>query len=532
MIILNNKYYIIMSTIMSTIMSNIMTLGYLINISCYKLYSFCIYIKYFFYFNLFLSSLSLTLVSYKITGKNNHKLAYCLYYSIRINGCMLIKFVQWIATNFNSLSIYNDSYIIELFSQFYENCSIHNLNYTKKIFKQEFGYEFDDIFIIDHSFSVKSGSIAQVYKASFKLNDSSSNLLNNNNNNNNNNYNTQAFTDKIAIKVVHPEVEYQMVFPILLFKLYKFMVTNIGFLKKYNTPFNFDSFFDNLKCQIDMKNEIKNMNYFYNYYSDNPFIVIPKPIISSKNCLIMEYVDGTPLEKMDISEFEKQKIFTLLCLFVKDNYMFLDYYHSDLHDSNWKVCLYNNFYQLVIYDFGYIIKKQTDELYKNLSYYIDNDMYLETGKLLYPFLKNSTISKENFSNLYFNYITNNIVLNTDVEKFKLTYKFCYDNNYILDNYLLELFVSLILLAEKMEYYFSSKNNMTDPTVKYNCILQKNIHFYNFCEKYEIFNNVMDYIKNYYIDNPVINSKYRCSNLMLDKISYSGSGSEDEIGIDI
>ena len=46
---------------------------------------------------------------------------------------------------------------------------------------------------------------------------------------------------------------------------------------------------------------------------------------------------------------------------------------------------------------------------------------------------------------------------------------------ILDNYLLELFVSLILLAEKMDYYLSSKNNVTDPKAKYNCILQKNIY---------------------------------------------------------
>jgi hypothetical protein len=55
--------------------------------------------------------------------------------------------------------------IIKLFSKYYENCSIHNLKYTKNLFFEEFGYVFDDVFTLDETFSVKSGSIAQVYKA-------------------------------------------------------------------------------------------------------------------------------------------------------------------------------------------------------------------------------------------------------------------------------------------------------------------------------------------------------------------------------
>ena len=335
--------------------------------------------KYFIFFNIFLIIGFLNIIFYKITGNYSNNLLIVLYNLINLNGCILIKFVQWILSHYKILDNENST-VIDLFSKFYENCSIHSLNYTKKIFRQEFGYEFDDIIEVDNSFSVKSGSIAQVYKANFKLNDLSSNLLNNNYNNNynNNNYNTQAFTDKIAVKIVHPEVEYQMIFPILFFKLYKFMVSNIGFLKRYNTPFNFDSFFDNLKCQIDMKNEYKNMHYYYNYYSDNQFIVIPKPIISSKNFLIMEYVDGTPFEKMDLSELKNYELITIFNIFTKNNYMFLDFIHADLHDLNWKIKRKNQDndivddidYQFVIYDFGYVLENNIKITFQKLTFYI------------------------------------------------------------------------------------------------------------------------------------------------------------------
>ena len=49
--------------------------------------------------------------------------------------------------------------------------------------------------------------------------------------------------NEIAIKVVHPELKYQIIFPTIFIKFYKFLVNNIFFLKKYNIIFNFDTFF-------------------------------------------------------------------------------------------------------------------------------------------------------------------------------------------------------------------------------------------------------------------------------------------------
>ena len=181
------------------------------NLSCkFNCYTFCfinyfidffIYLKYFVYFNLFLSSLTSNLIYYKITNNINTGLIKSLYYSINLNGCVLIKFVQWVIINIELLEDDSNHYILNMFKKFYENCSIHNLNYTKKMFYKEFGYKFDEILIIEQDFSVKSGSIAQVYKVKLNTNNIGNefNFLQNELNNSISN------EKRYALKVVHPE---------------------------------------------------------------------------------------------------------------------------------------------------------------------------------------------------------------------------------------------------------------------------------------------------------------------------------------
>ena len=188
-----------------------------------------------------------------------------MYFSIKLNGCVLIKFVQWINNNSEMLNIKNN--YIKLFNNFYENNTIHSLNYTKKMFKNDFNYDFDEMIELDEKYKVKSGSIAQVYKGKFKKN---------------NTFNNDFYNSNIAIKVIHPELKYQMFFTTNFIYFYKYIVNNIRFLNKYDTIFNFESFFENLKLQMNMTNEYKNMNYFYDYYYNNEYIVIPYPLHFSK----------------------------------------------------------------------------------------------------------------------------------------------------------------------------------------------------------------------------------------------------------
>ena len=488
----------------------------------YKLncYTFCfinyfidffIYLKYFVYFNLFIYSLTSNFIYYKITNNINAGLIKSLYYTINLNGCVLIKFVQWVIINIELLEDHANHNILNMFKKFYENCSIHNLNYTKKMFYKEFGYKFDELFIIDEKFSVKSGSIAQVYK--IKLN---TNIVKNEFNFLQNEFNIAINNEKsYALKVVHPEVYYQLFFPITFINIYKFFVSNISFLKNFDTIFNFDSFFSNLKLQLNMNNEYKNMQYFYKTYIHNPYIVIPEPIVSNDKCLLMEYVDGEFMHDLQATDFEKQKICALLNLFYKDCFFFNDYFHSDLHDSNWKVKKYKDFYQLIIYDFGYIIKNDIQELCKKTILNFDLNNLQGIGESIYESSinnKNININKETIVNNYKNFMIKTVPYSDDW--LIKSYQFCYKNKLILKPAFLELFISNILLKK---YFYKYLFKKTCDAYDTNFLISINLMYINVCKKYNIFKKIQNYTEFIYLNNQTLLNSYVYEDKYLENI---------------
>jgi len=490
--------------------------------------------KYFTYFNIFLNAIFLNYIYYIFMGVTNDKLILLLNYSINLNGCIIIKLVQWL--NNHITLIKNDenknSAITKLFSNYYENCSVHNLKYSKNLFFEEFGYLFDDMFIIDETYPIKSGSVAQVYKAYFKNN--AINTINNDFNINDFNIN-----DPIAIKVVHPEIAYQMLFPIYFINIYKFFVTNFTFFKKYDTIINYDSFFFNLRNQINMTNEYKNNEYFYNKYINNHIIVIPRPLIQSKNFLIMEYIEGEFLEKTNISSYKKQILMSFLSIFIKDTYMFGKYIHCDLHDANWKVLKVRDdetsnsnatnddsfTYKIIIYDFGYVIENKLNEHIKNFIYYLDINNIYEVGKILFEHIENLKMEdtnsleflhyKEDFIGKFKDF-TESCYPYTD-SNILACYNFCHNYEYKLKNNLLDIFVSIMLLNKYFKtYLYSDSNNDKNITFNektyYSSVYNINLFYVSICEKYDIFHNVKDFL----------NAKYINNTFFIEKINYSNS----------
>ena len=456
---------------------------------------FILYTKYFVYFNYFLFVLYINLSVYYLTSNLNNK--YCilaLYHSINLNGCVLIKIVQWVISNLELLNITEYYYINNLLSKFYENCNIHNLNYTKKLYKQEFDNEIDKIIEFDNTVDIKSGSIAQVYKGKFIANNK-----------------------EIALKIVHPEVKYQMYFPIKFLEFHKFIINKFTFLKKYDTIFRFDSFLKNVILQVNMNNEYKNMLYFYNKYKNNSYIIIPKPIYSSKNILIMDYIKAYNFEKIDIPELDKQKIIVLLNLFVKHNFLFMNYFHSDLHISNWKVRKYKDFYQLVIYDFGYVLKNNVQDIYKNFMYYTDVNNTIGIANLIYQHINDINISKDKFIN-DFTSIFYNISLFSD-DFFTTIYKYCYKNNFILKDIIFEIFITIMIFRKNVIKYmkFNVLYDDIQSNTHINTVLELYIYYSNFCKKYDIFHELCEFIKDTYIQNDYIIKKYWYVNNNFDKI---------------
>lgn len=470
-----------------------------------------IYIKYYYHFHKLLFTLFTSQLYINIFNKPNSTLNTILYRDIQNNGCVIIKFIQWLYTrnkNFNNkYTSLNDSQsnfddiFNNIFNNIYENCKLHQLEYSKQLFQKEFSANFDDIIELDPEYKIKSGSIAQVYKARLK--------------------NTQQ---EVAIKITHPELYEQLLFPYIYYKIYDKITTNISFFKNYKIPFELSDFFDSFLNQTDMRIEATNLKYFYKEYRSNPYILIPKPILWSNNILIMEYIEARNFNdiKNEISDYTKYKIILLLNLFIKDSMCLLDYYHADLHDSNWKVV--NNLINpnnplIAIYDFGFCIKKSENDkrLMQNLHKTIETNNISEFAANLYQFIyyNPTNISKEKFIEVIINItklplITTNSLYSNQLLTLIISYFIT--KKYIFKSQILDMFITLLLVNDNFKKYLYAYNidePLTQPMLNKNtddknnneklCNLKSQMmNYINFCKTnkcfYRLQNYLIDYIK--------------------------------------
>ena len=455
-----------------------------------KVINIFMYLKYFIYFNFLLSSLFINYIYYKIFLTSNNYLVNKLYKCINLNGSFVIKFIQWIVNNYNSIDNKDIKFLVTIFSNFFENNTIHSIEYTYNLINKDFDTNFHKNFIIDNDYKIKSGSIAQIYK--IKCID---NFYYNN---------TLFLKDNIyAFKIIHPNIKYQFYFPYQF--LYYF---NKIFLNKM---FNIQNFYKNFILQTNMNTEYNNIEYFFNEYIDNPIIVIPKPFFSSNNILIMEFIEGEIYnEKM--SNISNKYIFTILNLFYFDMIYFKKYIHCDLHIYNWKIINYKSNIldnlKIVIYDFGFVVKnnKKISNNFKYLNYNynlynISNDKELINNIILefYNFYYKTNITKDKFLSFWdinfetFHYCNSDLLMDVLINKL---YNITYNNNLIFENNLPEILLVTQLLSYNMSRYTTKGSKILDEL-----ILCKNI-----CNKFNIFQELMVYYNNilsYYINNEII-----------------------------
>ena len=340
------------------------------------------------------------------------------------------------------------------------------------------------------------------------------------------------------MKIVHPEIAFQITFPKYFIRLYSFMVKNIFFLKKYDTIFDCNNFFVNVENQANMNIEYANNKYYYEEYLSNDIFIIPKPILSSNNILILEYIEGYKLDELNISDFEKQKIVALMSLFCKNNYLYLEYFHADLHDSNWKIIYENNIYKIIIYDFGYFIHNRFREFFKKLTLYIDTNNLELISDLMYDSITNVKISKTDFTDNFKNYLNKQYSMYNSVNLTKYIYKFCYINKYYTEKNLFEVFISLLLLKKHMDKYIFISSNTNH---SYSYILKINTFYNSLCKKYNIFNNIQNFIYENYITNKLFTEHIKYNNEYFDNLNHqlsyhecgdNESGDNEILNIDI
>lgn len=399
-------------------------------------------------------------------------------------GMFAIKLVQW---TLDRLNIINDSEstinIIKSFEEYYENCQKHSLEYTKELYFKDFNTELVDDLIIKKD-AIASGSIGQVYEGHFKYNP----------------------TRKIALKVIHPNLEYQTFIPKLFLNIFCFFTKNISCLNKYHIPLNFESFFNNLKKQIDLNEEVKNMERTRELYKDNNLIVIPKVYKSSKNIILMSYEEGEFYKNLELTNYQKYKLLTILKLYIRSSCIINNFMHADLHNGNWKIRKHpkiKNMFQVILLDFGLCTEIEKGFYFK-YDQCTDNDdweglydLFLDTQSVLeWPENIDRTKHRKETAELWEKLYKNNngsaqIIL-------KSVIKSLINSKIIIENKRFELFFTLVLTYKHFEKYIENQNLYKE---------KKNFSFKNiylnhitFSKTYDCFNKYSSFLENYVKEN--------------------------------
>ena len=402
-------------------------------------------------------------------------------------GIFAIKLIQW---SLNRLkTIYNkDEYnlISKNFNKYYENCSNHDFNFTKEIYFKDFNKNILEDFEINEK-PVASGSIGQVYEAYF---------IDNNNN-----------RKKVAIKVLHPNIKNQIYLPKKMLLFFDYLTRKINSLKKFKAIININSFFENLKKQINLKIEVKNMKKMYELYKNNSFIVIPTVYKYSENIIVMSYEEGKYYENLKISDYQKYKIITLLKLLWRDSIEINNFIHGDLHNGNWKVRKHpdiKNMYQIILLDFGLFIEFSDKDFISNLNYAIEK---CDIEKMWFHLKKyhNFEDKDQKLKKKWIDSVKDNFESQDYLNSTNKIFNFFIDNDLKLKTDFFNLGVVASITTDHFTKYGEGNKVYSDSKEKNNLFFYALPPIITFCKTYNCF---MEYCKKIevYFENSVSNYK--------------------------
>jgi predicted unusual protein kinase regulating ubiquinone biosynthesis (AarF/ABC1/UbiB family) len=84
---------------------------------------------------------------------------------ILADGCIAIKFAQWIISRLRSEPGEHIEYIVNYFDDIFDNCPFHTMEYTNQIFDKYSHYSLSEIVQPGSLKEVASGSVGQIYRA-------------------------------------------------------------------------------------------------------------------------------------------------------------------------------------------------------------------------------------------------------------------------------------------------------------------------------------------------------------------------------
>tara|TARA_B110000046_G_scaffold80111_1_gene88277 strand:- start:1366 stop:2625 length:1260 start_codon:yes stop_codon:yes gene_type:complete len=375
----------------------------------------------------------------------NDKIVKILLKNVHSCGAIPIKIIQWGLPILKLINI--DKKILDIFENTYENCPIHELDYTEKLYKSDFYNDiYDDYNIIE---LVGSGSIAQVYKIQ--------------------DIKTNEF---YAMKVIHPNA-------IKNFNKIKFYLKIVFTIFKFSNivPTDLNNFLKQFRQQLDLVNEANNILKFSGLYKNDQLFLIPELYKFSKNIIIMDYIEGKSIETININ-IQHYRYNMIISIFMYNNLFINKFNHGDLHNYNWKITKDN---KIIIYDFGLCWESNsnlTDPLDKLLLGFHNDDKDLIYGAFLLYF-KNV---EEIYIKEYFYSITEKI------DKFYIFAKhilLCsFKHNVLLD---INILYTIITYQNSMLIYMK---NFKESIFDFNGVYKEQ---YSICDYYNILPEYKKYL---------------------------------------
>jgi len=396
--------------------------------------------------------------------------------NIKGAGAIAIKLSQWSIPKLELMHSNGDISWLKASEELYDNCNIHSEEYTKSLYKETFGKEFEEDYQIKEILG--SGSIGQVYK-----------ILN------------KKTGKNEVLKVKHPNIEEELWLFRVILKLIN-MIYGDYLIKLY--PFDIKSFLEDFEKQLDFVNEANNILYYDNKYRDNEYIIIPDIRLVSNSILIMSYEESNKIDNKILSDYNKYKVINILFLFIRNNEIILNYNHGDLHKGNWGV----RGDKIVIYDFGFCYSADPVEyeIVKLLpqTFEAENVRTLEENqknlmKITEELIKNDidSVIREKVKDLIllkFKNCETFSAARSDGEgspenMVNIVIEFCRENGYIIKSKLLNYFILFIQCAKFYDMCDAISVGRTSETL----FKKRYVDIIVFCKTNKIFTEYAKYI---------------------------------------
>lgn len=256
---------------------------------------------------------ALPIITYPLPGSIHYRVTYNFFGN---NGYVIMKLGQWLATRTDLISIK----MCEVLSALHSKAPAHSLEDTLKVLKSE-GFDPLALKFMDPD-PIGSGTIAQVYKVTFAEQQKGFSFYVKNFlpvlyqfkseglNNFSKSGNIQKIKDSrhktFAIKITHPNTINNIFIDCQILRNVGKALNNFPFLSFLDITEQVLHFQQEMLKQVDLTEEERNMKVMRHLIRFNRNVVIAQPIISTKNVLVMEYLEGIPIKSFFSKESTKK----------------------------------------------------------------------------------------------------------------------------------------------------------------------------------------------------------------------------------